>query len=120
MAQVTVSADTANKSFSVAIDGVTIENVTDVTVYAQRDSNGNVTDLYCAAYTVEKNESGVTKRVSYHAEGSEIAQRAIASGEMVYEDVDGFIGIEGKGQAAEDIDKYLSSQKRGFLLGCGV
>ena len=114
MAQVTISADTANKTFSVVIDGTNIEDVIDATVYAQRDSNGTVTDLYCSAYTVEKSENGVTKRVSYHAEGSEMAQRAIASGKMVYEDVDGFIGIENKGQAAEDIDNYLSLQKRGF------
>ena len=114
MANVTITLDTSNKGVSVVIDGVTIDSVVDGSFYAQRDSNGNVIALEVGVYTVEKLENGVRKRVSYYAEGSEEAQRAIASGQTVYKEVSGFVGVEEMSQAAKDIDEFLSSKPRRF------
>jgi len=109
-----ITADTESKTLEVTIDGMTIPNVSDASVYLYRDSNGNAKELYGSVYTVEKSDNGVTKRVTYHAEGSEKAQNAIASGIKVYTDVKGFVGISDESEAALDIDEFLSSQKKGY------
>jgi hypothetical protein len=112
MAQIQISIDTETKSLSLTIDGTTIPDVEDVSVYTYRDSNGNITSLDVSMYTTTEEQNGIRKRVSYHAYASEKAQSAIASGQKVYKDVKGFVGIEDGTQAAKDIDDFLSSQKR--------
>jgi hypothetical protein len=112
MTQIQISVDMEAKSVSLTIDGTTIPDVEDVSVYTYRDSNGNITSLDVSMYTATQEQNGVRKRVSYHASASEKAQSAIASGQRVYNDVKGFVGIEDSTQAAKDIDDFLSSQKR--------
>jgi len=112
MAEITIAINTENKTVDVSIDGSSIPDVEDASVYSYTDSNGTVTSLGVSVYTRTKSENGVQKRVSYYAEGSKQAERAIASGLTVYNDVKGFVGIEDQTQAAQDIDEFLSSQKR--------
>ena len=112
MAQIQVSIDTEGKTISLTIDGTTIPDVEDVSVYTYRDSNGNVTSLDVSMYTTTKTENGVSKRVSYHAYASEVAKNLLAIGAEVYKDVPGFIGVEDTTQAARDIDDFLTSRKR--------
>jgi hypothetical protein len=114
MAQIQINVDTEAKTVAVTIDGSSIPDVEDASVYTYRDSNGNVTSLDVSVYTVTQKENGVTKRVSYYAMGSAQAEKAIASGQTVYNDVKGFVGIEDQSQAAKDIDDFLSSKKRDF------
>jgi len=111
MASVVITVDTENKTVAVSIDGMSVPDVEDASVYTYRDSDGNVKSLGVSVYTVNKSENGVTKRVSYYAEGSEQAKKAIASGVTVYNDVKGFVGIEDQTQAAQDIDEFLSAKK---------
>ncbi len=112
MAQIQISVDTEAKTVAVSIDGTSIPDVKDASVYTYHDSNGNVTTLDVSVFTVAQTDNGVTKRISYYAEGSEKAQSALASGYKVYNDVKGFVGLEDTSQAAKDIDSFLSSQKR--------
>jgi len=112
MAQIQISADTETKGLTVSINGTSIPDVEDLSVYSYRDSNGNVTSLDVSIYTVTVQDGDIRKRVSYYAAGSDKAQTAIASGQKVYNDVKGFVGIDDKSQAANDIDEFLSSKKR--------
>lgn len=116
MAVIVITANTEDKTVAVTIDGVSVPDVEDASLYTYRDSDGNVNELSVSVYTVTKKENGVTKRVSYYAMGSEKATLALASGQTVYNDVEGFVGIEEEDlantQAARDIDHFLSSQKR--------
>ena len=112
MAQIQVSVDFEAKELAVTINGTSIPDVQDVSIYTYRDSNGNVTSLDVSMYTVTKNVDGIDIRVSYYAVASEKAQSALASEQKVYNDVKGFVGVEDKTQAAKDIDDFLSSQKR--------
>jgi len=114
MAQIQINVDTESKTVAVSINGTAIPDATDASVYAYRDSNGNVTGLDVSVYTRTVDDGGVMKRVSYYAEGSEKAKTAIASGEKVYKDMAGLVGIEETSQVATDIDEFISSQKRGF------
>jgi len=114
MAQIQITADTETKTLTVTINGTPIPDVADANVYSYRDSNGNVSSVDVSVYTDTQDEGGVSKRVSYHAYGSEKAERALASGQKVYKDVEGFIGIDSTTQAAQDVDDFLSSRKRGY------
>jgi hypothetical protein len=114
MAQIQINVDTEAKTVALTINGTTVPDVEDVSVYSHRDSNGNVTGLDVSMYTVSKTVDGVTKRVTYYASGSEKAQSAIASNKTVYNDVKGFVGVEDGAQAAKDIDEFLSSKRRNF------
>ena len=112
MAVIVITADTESKVLSVTIDGITIPDIEDACVYTYHNNDGTVNELSVNVSSVSKTENGITRRVSYYAYGSKKAQSAIASGQTVYTDVKGFVGIEDICQAASDIDEYLSSQKR--------
>ena len=112
MAQISITIDTETKEMAVTINGTAIPDVEDVNIYTYRDSNGNVTSLDMSMYTVTKSVDGIKIRVSYYASASQEAQSAIASGQKVYTDVKGYVGVEDRTQAAKDIDDFLSSQKR--------
>ncbi len=112
MAQIQISVDTELKTLGLTINGTSIPDIEDVNIYTYRDSNGNITSLDLSMYTVTKTQDGISVRVSYYASGSDKAQSAVASGQKVYNDVKGFIGIEDGTQAARDIDDFLSSQRR--------
>jgi len=112
MAQIQISIDTETKGLGVTINGTSIPDVEDVSVYSYRDSNGNVTSLDVSMYTVTKSVDGVSIRVSYYASGSAKAQSAVASGQKVYNDVKGFVGVEDRTQATNDIEDFLLSQRR--------
>lgn len=114
MAKIAISIDTEAKSLALTIDGTTIPDAEDVSVYTYRDSNGNVSSLDISISTTTQEENGVSKRVSYHAYGSKEAERALATGHKVYNNVKGFVGVDDLVRAAMDIDEFLSSQKRGL------
>ena len=113
MAQVNIVIDTDNQTMSVQINGTEIPNVTDSNIYAYRDANGNMTGLDVSIHTQEVGRD-VSKRVSYYTTGSEKAQKAMASAEKVYDNVDGFVGVDDTNQTAQDIEAFISSKKRGF------
>jgi hypothetical protein len=112
MAQVQISADTETKELVCSINGTVIPDIEDVSIYSYRDSNGNVSSLDVSLHSMIRSDD-ITVRISYNAYGSQKAQSAIASGQKVYDNIEGFIGVEDRTQAVEDIDKFLSSRKRG-------
>lgn len=111
MAKIQINVDTETKELEVTINGTVIPDVDDVSIYSYRDSNGNVTSLDVSLNTTVKTVDGLNIRVTYYSYASVKAQNAIASGQKVYSDVKGFVGIEDKTQATQDIDDFLSSQK---------
>ena len=111
MAQIQITADTELKTLACSINGTSIPDIEDVSVNTYRDSNGNVNELYIYLASMIRTVEDVEVKVTYHASGSAKAQSALASGQKVYNDVKGFVGIEDRTQAAQDIDKFLSCKK---------
>jgi len=111
MAQIQINVDTDTKVLAVTINGTLIPDIDDVCVYSYRDSNGNVSSLDVSMQVTTKTVDGVDIRVSYYASGSVKAQSAIASGQKVYNNLKGFVGIEESAQAAQDINEFILARK---------
>lgn len=94
-AKISINVDTENADISVNIDGQNIENVEDINVFTQRDSDGIVTFVGVGVHTQEKLENGVVKRVSFFMEGTTEANAAIAFINPIdTTTIPGFVGVE--------------------------
>jgi len=105
MAKVNISVDTDNKSVVVTIDGNTIENVTDVSMYV--DSAGKP---MVRISTSEKTDGGVEKYTTYYAQASEEGKQLLSSQAAVYnKNIPGFIGVE---KTVEQISMFIGKKLR--------
>ena len=109
MAKVIITVDTGDsKTLSVSIDGQSVPNVTDASVYRELDSNGNVIRLSASIYTKEEMDNGVVKRISYYSDGSAEAQKIIASGNgILNKDIPNFVGVINDVNVKQQICEYF-------------
>lgn len=111
MAKIQIVADTELKTLACSINGTLIPDIEDANVYTYRDSNGNITSMDVNLRASIKTAEDVEIRVTYYAYGSVKAQSALASGQKVYNNVTGFVGVADRTQAIQDINEFLSSKK---------
>ena len=116
MAVMKAEIDTTTKDMTISVNGVEVPFAESFNLYVYRDSNGTVTgfDVSLDA-SIKNDDDNVRVRISYYSFGSEKANKALASGSVVYKDIDGFIGVGAdQHKVEEDIDNYLSSKKSPF------
>ena len=112
MAKFQIEVDTDDKTMSASINGTSVSNISEVRIYTYRDDDGNVTSLDVTLEASVKADD-LYVMVSYYACASEKAKYALASGNKVYTNIDGFVGVARDSvNVAQDIDKYLTPRMK--------
>jgi len=111
MAEIVMTVDTENKSFTATINGTPIANVKQASVYQYRDSSDNVNGIDVSIGVSEKQADDVRKETTYYAMGTAQAEKVMKSNKVVYnKDVPDFVGITTQSQAQIDIEAFLSTK----------
>jgi hypothetical protein len=112
MANISVQINTDGPRVDVSIDGVSIPNVNDISVYNMVGENGESAGVYMSIYTTEVMQNGVVKQVNYYASGSPEAEAALATAnELDTETIPGFVGVtvdDSKSRVRKDIEGFFS------------
>lgn len=116
MANISIQIGTDTPTLTVSIDGQSIPNVDDISVYNYRDSDGNVAVVSATIYTREVMQNGIVKVVNYYAYGTAEATAALASSnELDTETIPGFVGVrqeDDNSKAHQDIQSFFQAKKR--------
>ena len=104
MANISVQINTDGPQVAVTIDGVSIPNVNDISVYNMVGENGKSEGVYMSIYTTEVLNNGVVKQVNYYA--------ALATASTLdTETIPGFVGVEvtdANRKARKDIEGFFT------------
>ncbi len=115
MANISIQVNTDGPGVQVSIDGQSIANINDISVYTYRDNDGNVEYVSLSIYTSEKMQNGVVKQVNYYASGTAEANAAIASGKQLdIETIPGFVGVgkaDDNSKACKDIQSFFKGKR---------
>jgi hypothetical protein len=112
MANISVQINTDGPQVMVSIDGQSIPNVNDISIYNMVGEDGKSAGVYLSIYTSEVMKNGVVKQVNYYASGSPEAEAALATAEALdTETIPGFVGVEqtdAMSKVREDIEGFFS------------
>jgi len=119
MANISIQIDTSGPQVAVSIDGVSIPNVNDISMYNIVGEGGKSEGVYISIYTTEVLKNGVVKQVNYYASGSPEATAALATAATLdTETIPGFVGVE-----VTDANSKVRKDIQGFFAKkscCGV
>jgi len=108
---VNVDTDPKNKGFSVTLNGQIIPNVREFDVYQDVDKDGKVVGISVSVCARERIDDNTIKSISYHSYGSAKADEVEKSGQKIYRDLDGFVGVDNLNKISNDIMEFLKKKK---------
>jgi hypothetical protein len=112
MSKIQITLDTETKSITTALNNELISNIESITIYVQKNINGN--NEYVSSEIISREEliDGTTKRTSFYSSGSASANRVMSSNagnnDFLDTSIDGFVGVAEKESIFEDISKFYS------------